>query len=117
MSTAIMVCNNCGGIDSGKAGTMYECPACGWGDGWGAEDRADAARFAARIHERGRLDEDATYKRGDRVWVIAENCAGIVCGSFAGPVSGRVVYEIQGRDSGYYADELSAAPFCPESAA
>jgi hypothetical protein len=51
-----MVCNNCGGIDSGPPGGTYECPKCGWGDGWGAEDHADAERLAAPIIERGRFE-------------------------------------------------------------
>lgn len=51
-----MVCNNCGGIDSGPSGGTYECPSCGWGDGWGAEDHADAERLAVPIRDRGRFD-------------------------------------------------------------
>jgi hypothetical protein len=51
-----MVCNNCGQIDSGPEGGMYECPACGWGDGWGEGERVVAERRAAEIAKRGRLE-------------------------------------------------------------
>ena len=61
-----MVCNNCGTIDSGHDGATYECPSCGWGAGWGAEDRADAERRAATIKDRGRLD--APVVRDPAAW-------------------------------------------------
>ena len=51
-----MVCNNCGDIDLGPEGALYVCPSCGWGDGWGADDREDAVRRSGEIDHRGRLD-------------------------------------------------------------
>ena len=51
-----MVCNNCGHVGSGPDGVMYVCPICEWGDGWGAEDHADAERISAPIIDRGRFD-------------------------------------------------------------
>lgn len=62
MTDVLMVCNNCGTIDSGPDGAMYECRACGWGDGWGAEDRADAERRSATVKERGRLDGEPEWR-------------------------------------------------------
>ena len=53
-----MVCNNCGHVDSGPAGAMYECPSCGWGDGWGAESHVEAKKREAQIVERGRFYAD-----------------------------------------------------------
>lgn len=61
-----MVCNNCGHKDYDHEGKMYECPKCGWGDGWGAEDRADADRRSAEIRARGRLD--APIVRDPEAW-------------------------------------------------
>jgi hypothetical protein len=54
--TCLMVCDNCGHIDSGPVGAIYECPSCGWGSGWGAENQAGAERLATQIIERGRVD-------------------------------------------------------------
>jgi len=60
-----MVCNNCAHKDYGPEGVMYECAACGWGDGWGAEDAADAEYRAQQLRERGRLD-GARLAKGKR---------------------------------------------------
>ena len=56
MNAVWMTCNNCGHVDSGPDGAMYECPSCGWGDGWGAESHVEAQKRSAQIVERGRLD-------------------------------------------------------------
>jgi hypothetical protein len=47
-----MICDNCGTVDSGPEGAMYECPSCGGCSGWGAESHVEAQARSESVKSR-----------------------------------------------------------------